>query len=212
MVSRSCPQQLGSPRLCRLLLVDRLAPRTRSELDADGQELYDSLVDSRGSQIADGDGALLGPFNAWVQAPRIGTRLAALGSALRYDMALDRKLIELAIITVGAHFKAEFEWFAHSAMARHHGVPEAVISSLGAGEVPEFSDDMQHLVHKVASEVVETGRLSESTHSDARARLGDLQLLELVTLCGYYTLVSFTLNAFDVALPPGAEPQWGQNA
>ena len=186
-----------------------MAPRTRSELDADGQELYDSLVESLGNQIADGDGALLGPFNAWVQAPRIGTRLAALGSALRYDMALDRTLIELAIITVGAHFKAEFEWFAHSAMARHHGVPEAVIASLGAGQEPVFSDDTQRVVHGVASEIVRTGRLSQSTHSDAQAQLGDVQLVELVTLCGYYALVSFTLNAFDVALPPGVEPHWG---
>ena len=195
-------------RLGTFWFVDRLEHRTRSELDAAGRELYDSLVDSRGSQIADGDGDLRGPFNAWVQAPRIGTRLAALGSALRYDMALDRKLIELAIITVGAHFKAEFEWFAHSAMARHHGVPEAVISSLGTGQEPEFSDDTQHLVHKVASEIVRTGRLSKATHSDARAHLGDVQLVELVTLCGYYTLVSYTLNAFDVPLPPGVASKW----
>ncbi len=188
--------------------MDRLTQRTRSALNAAGQELYDSLVDSRGSQIADAEGALLGPFNAWVQAPRVGARLAALGSALRYDMALDRKLIELAVITVGAHFRAEFEWYAHSTMARHHGVPEAVISSIGAGEEPEFSDDTQRLVHKVASEIVETGRLSEVTHRDARARIGDVQLVELVTLCGYYTLVSFTLNAFCVSLPPGVASQW----
>ncbi len=28
-------------------------------------------------------------------------------------------------------------------------------------------------------------------------------MVELVTLCGYYVLVSFTLNAFDIGLPPG---------
>jgi hypothetical protein len=33
-------------------------------------------------------------------------------------------------------------------------------------------------------------------------------MVELVTLCGYYTLVSFLLNAFDVPLPPGAVAQW----
>lgn len=192
--------------------MDRLAHTPRSELGDAGQDLYDSLVESRGDQFVGGEGALLGPFNAWVQAPRIGTRLAALGSALRYDMALDRKLIELAIITVGSHFKAEFEWFAHSAMARRHGVPEAVISSLAAGQEPALNDDAQRAVHRVASELVGTGRLSDATYRDAHSQLGGVQLIELVTLCGYYTLVSFTLNAFDVALPPGVEQQWGTSA
>jgi len=30
-----------------------------------------------------------------------------------------------------------------------------------------------------------------------------------VSLCGYYTLVSYLLNAFTVPLPEGAEPAWG---
>jgi hypothetical protein len=29
-----------------------------------------------------------------------------------------------------------------------------------------------------------------------------------VSLCGYYSLISFVLNAFDVGLPPGQEPAW----
>jgi len=33
-------------------------------------------------------------------------------------------------------------------------------------------------------------------------------MVELVTLCGYYTLISFLLNAFDVQLPEGTAPRW----
>jgi hypothetical protein len=29
-----------------------------------------------------------------------------------------------------------------------------------------------------------------------------------VSLCGYYTLISFLLNGFEVPLPPGAAPMW----
>ena len=46
------------------------------------------------------------------------------------------------------------------------------------------------------------------TYDAARDLLGDRGVVEIVTLCGYYTLVSFTLNAFDVALPPGEAPTW----
>jgi hypothetical protein len=31
-------------------------------------------------------------------------------------------------------------------------------------------------------------------------------MVELVSLCGYYTLISFLLNAFTVPLPPDALP------
>jgi hypothetical protein len=33
-------------------------------------------------------------------------------------------------------------------------------------------------------------------------------MVELVSLCGYYTLISFLLNAFAVPLPPDAAPMW----
>jgi hypothetical protein len=33
-------------------------------------------------------------------------------------------------------------------------------------------------------------------------------MVELVSLCGYYTLISFLLNGFEVPLPPGAKPMW----
>ena len=37
-------------------------------------------------------------------------------------------------------------------------------------------------------------------------------MVELVSLCGYYTLISFLLNAFAVPLPPGAAPMWAGTA
>ena len=56
---------------------------------------------------------------------------------------------------------------------------------------------------------METGHGDGPAYEAARRLLGDRGIVELVTLCGYYTLVSFTLNAFDVALPPGETPVWG---
>ena len=58
-------------------------------------------------------------------------------------------------------------------------------------------------VHAVAHELGVDGRIDPSTYADAQALLGDRGMVELVTLCGYYVLVSFTLNAFDIDLPPG---------
>ena len=184
----------------------RLPLRTRDALDDDGREVWDSIAASRGSIVTD-DGTLMGPFNAWVTAPRVGGRLAALGAALRFESSVERRLLEMAIITVGARWHAEFEWWAHSRMALHFGVTQEAVDAIARGETPSLPDD-ERIVHAVATQLVADGQIDPATYGAARQLLGDRGIVEIVTLCGYYTLVCFTLNAFDVALPPGEAPTW----
>ena len=108
---------------------------------------------------------------------------------------------------MGARWKAEFEWWAHAQMARRHGVPGAVVDAIGRGEDPPFGADDERTVYEVARQLTRTGRLSQDAYDAAQQLLGDTGVVELVSLCGYYTLISFLLNAFAVPLPAGAPPQ-----
>jgi 4-carboxymuconolactone decarboxylase len=180
----------------------------RDELGPDGQELWDSIVDSRGGTVVTADGGLSGPFNAFVTAPDAGQRMSALGATLRFGTSIERRLTEVAIITIGARWQAEFEWWAHARMAREHGVPDAVVDAIGRGEDPPFEADDERAVYAVARELGQSGRLGKQTYDAAQRLLGDTGMVELVALCGYYTMVSFVLNAFEVPLPPGAAPMW----
>jgi 4-carboxymuconolactone decarboxylase len=189
--------------------MSRLPYLKREELDERGCAVWDSLGSSRGGSLVNDEGGLVGPFNAWVHAPDVGARLADLGATLRFASSLQRRLLELAIITVGAHWKAEFEWWAHVGMAREHGVPESVIKDIERGGTPVFEADDERVVYTVARQLVEHGRIDASTYDEAHPLIGDRGMVELVSLCGYYTLVSFTLNAFAVPLPPGVEATWG---
>lgn len=184
----------------------RLLRPTRDALDADGQEVWDTITASRPMATTD-DGTLMGPFNAWVIAPAIGAPLAELGSALRFESSVERRLLEIAIITVGAHWRSEFEWWAHSRMALEHGVSREVVDAIARGDDPPLTDD-ERVVYTVARQLVTGGRVEAEAYAEAHAELGDRGVVELVTLIGYYTLVSFSLNAFEVPLPPGATPVW----
>jgi len=186
--------------------MSRLQLHTRDALDDEGREVWDAITATRGSIVTD-EGALMGPFNAWVTAPGIGGRLAELGAALRFESSIDRRLLEVAIITVGARWRAEFEWWAHSRMALHHGMSQDAVDAIARGETPRLPDD-ERVVHEVARQLVADGRVDRATYDAAHELLGDRGIVELVTLCGYYTLVSFTLNAFDVDLPPGEARTW----
>src|SRR5262249_46170260 len=171
--------------------------------------VWDDVVGTRGDQLMNSDGGLVGPFNAFVRAPELGRHLSALGATVRFGTSLERRLSELAIITVGARWKAEFEWWAHARMARRHGVPDAVVDAIGRAEEPPFAADDERAVYVVARQLTQTGRVSQDAYDAARRLLGDAGVVEFVPLCGYYTLISFLLNAFAVPLPPGASPQWG---
>jgi len=189
--------------------VSRLAYLRYDQLDPDRQEVWDSVVGSRGGELVNAQGGLIGPFNAFVQAPGVGRHLSALGRVLRFETSIERRLTEIVIITVGARWKAEFEWWAHARMAREHGVADAVVDAIGRGEDPVFEAADERTVHAVARQLTDSGRLDQDTYDRAQRLLGDTGVVELVALCGYYTLVSFLLNAFAVPLPPGAAPVWG---
>ena len=185
----------------------RLPLKTRDALDDDGQKVWDSITASRGSVITD-EGTLMGPFNPWVIAPGIGAKLAELGAALRFESSIERRLLEVAIITVGARWQAEFEWWAHSRMAIRHGVSQEAVDAIARGATPTLPDD-ERAVYEVARRLVDDGHVDRATYGAAHRLLGDRGIVELITLCGYYTLVSFTLNAFDIPLPTGEAPMWG---
>jgi 4-carboxymuconolactone decarboxylase len=188
--------------------MSRLPDLRRDQLTADGQAVWDTIVGTRGSRLLTENGGLAGPFNAFVHAPKVGREIAELGATLRFGTSLERRLTEIAIITVGAHWRAEFEWWAHARMAREHGVADAVVDAIGRSEDPPFRADDERIVHTVASQLVSTGRVHDDTYTAAHGLLGDSGMVELVALCGYYTLISFVLNGFDVPIPPGATIAW----
>jgi 4-carboxymuconolactone decarboxylase len=169
--------------------VSRLPNLRRDQLSPEAQEVWDAVVGTRGDQLMTAGGALVGPFNAFVHAPAVGRHLTSLGAAVRFGTSLERRLSEVAIITVGARWQAEFEWWAHARMAREHGVPSAVIEAIRRGEVPPFTADDERTVYQVARELASTGQLSQDACDAAHRLLGSTGLVELVTTCGSWCTV-----------------------
>ena len=188
--------------------MSRLPDLRRDQLTPAGKAVWDSIVATRGEHVVSGEGALAGPFNAMVHAPDAGGPLGSLGAALRFGTSLGRRLTEVAILTVASRWQAEFEWSAHARIAREAGVPDAVVDAIGAGTEPVFAADDERIVHATARELVIGGHLSKASYAVAHELLGDTGVVELVALCGYYTTISFLLNAFEVPLPAGVEPMW----
>lgn len=190
----------------------RATPITYDQTTPEQREVWDGIIASRGgaTNLVGDDGALIGPFNSMVASPRIGGRIQELGQAIRFGSSVDNRLLELAIITVGAHWRSNFEWFAHSRMAAEAGVDASVIDALAEGRTPDFAKTDEATVHRFAHDLVTTGRVGQAEFDDAKELLGEQGVIDLISTIGYYSLISLTLNALAIPLPAGQTPTWEQ--
>lgn len=178
----------------------RLERLSESGLDEEQKAFLDRLNDGpRGSR---GRVGLVGPYAVWVRAPHVGEPAQRLGAALRFGIALPENVKEVAICTVGAFYRAKFEFAAHRRLALRAGVSEAALDQLQAGEAASLEGE-EALAHAFADEMLRQHRASPETYERALESFGETGLIELVSLIGYYCLISHTLNAFEVELPDG---------
>ena len=66
--------------------------------------------------------------------------------------------------------------------------------------------DDERAVYTFACRLHENHQVDEATYSAAVKQLGERGTVELVGLLGYYTLISMTLNVFEVPVPGGQKP------
>jgi 4-carboxymuconolactone decarboxylase len=78
-----------------------------------------------------------------------------------------------------------------------------VIAAIQEQREPSFTDRGEEIAWRFSRELLDRRRMSAPTYEAAREHFGEAGVMELVTLLGYYTLVSMTLNTFEVPLPEG---------
>jgi 4-carboxymuconolactone decarboxylase len=175
--------------------MSRLTPLTEADLTPEQREVLDAIQGGpRGNM------GLVGPFGVYVRAPGVGNAAQALGAAVRYRTSLPENVKEVAICTVGAFFKAKFEFAAHAALAAKAGVDEAIVEALRVGRTPEFADEGEALAHHVAAALLRDHRVDDALYDKALSRFGEQGMTELAATIGYYCLVSMTLNLFQIPL------------
>jgi 4-carboxymuconolactone decarboxylase len=202
-----------------------------SALDDDQRSLYDAIAGGRRAQgpqlfrLADAQGRLEGPFNAFLLQPRLGSALQALGSSVRYDTGLDDRCREIAILVVAAHWRSDFEWYAHEAVGRSVGLSDtelAAVQDVGLSDTELAAvQDVGHAaltgreaaVARTVAALVARGDLDDAEYREAVSQVGTAGVFELLTLVGYYATLALQLRVFRVPAPDGtAQPAWERPA
>ena len=149
-------------------------------------------------------GLVEGPLRVWLHSPALAEPAQRLGAFCRYGTRLPARLSELAIITVGAHWRSGFEWHVHAPIAQRAGIAAEAIEAIRTGGTPTLTQPDERAVYDFCRELLETRQVSDPAYEMAVRRIGLEAVVELVGLLGYYTLISMTINAFRVPVPQGA--------
>ena len=183
-----------------------LAPQS---LTAEQRGLYDDMRSGiaayfKGITAVDNDGSVIGPFNPWLSEPRLGKPIWDLTKALASNPILPRPIREVAILVVGARFRAAYEIYAHVLIGERLGLPDDKIATIIAGQRPASLTAEEAIAYDIAAALVDSGVLPDLNFRQAVAAFGPHGAAELIFLVGFYCLVSVTLNGFDVPVPEGS--------
>ena len=168
------------------------------ELSPEQKAVYDEVVSGP-------RGRLVGPLRAIIHSPDLAARWSRFGEFLRFSTCLPKKLNELAIIVTGRHWNSQLEFQIHSLAARDAGLDPSAIEAIRLAKQPAFADVTEAEIYEFARELLQTGMVADETHAAVTRRWGERGVVELTSVIGYYTMVSFTLNAHQIPLPDGGE-------
>src|SRR5579864_9334374 len=178
---------------------DRFAPLTYDRMTAEQRTLTDHLLsgERRGMD---------GPFNVLLRSPEMGDLAQQLGAQIRFHSSLPDRLKELAIVTTGRYWSAQYEWYAHKRLALRAGVSQSTIDAIAEGKRPLSMNPDEAVVYDFCAELLDTKQVSDQTFNAAKTRLGERGVVDLIGVMGYYHLVSMLLNVDRYPLPAGATP------
>lgn len=140
-------------------------------------------------------------FRTVAHNPRVLTRWKEGGLLDRGSITLRQR--ELVILRTTALLRAEYEWGVHVAFfAAKAGFTPADIAATVHGQASSWQGEEAMLIRLVGALVHNAG-IDDVLWREASAYFDAAQMVEIISLVGFYHMVSFMVNATGVAREPG---------
>ncbi len=174
----------------------RLKLMSPDAMSPDQRATYDELIASKRGQPPP-------PMMAWLNSPEMAKHATRLGAFLRFDTAFSAAESELAILVTARHWTAHYEWYAHKRLALAGGLAPEIIEDIRNRRTPNLPDQRMGVIYDVSKSLHEGHGVPKALYEEAVQTIGERGVTEIIGLCGYYTMVSMTLNTFEFPLPDG---------
>ncbi len=174
----------------------RLSYLNREDLSEADREIFDRLVKERKTPVGN-------IFRMLAHTPNLLRRFLTLGGELRNGTALDPKLRELALMTVGRLTGAEYEFTHHWNLARRVGVSREQLEHLADFETSSLFNEQERLVQRYALEATLNVKVTDATFDALHKALDTRRLMEVVQNVAFYNMVVRILVPLGVEVEPG---------
>ena len=168
------------------------------DLTSEQKEIHDAIINGP-------RGHVVGPLRVWLNNPGLARSAQTVGAYARYGTCLSKGLSELAIIITGRVWSSAFEWEHHAPLAIEGGIDPKHVETISLGKKPIFDNPEQNAVFDFAAEANILKNVSDNTYKRLVDLLGENAAIDIVGICGYYSLISMTLNVFKV---PNDTDKW----
>ena len=176
----------------------RIKDWTVENLTEEQKEIHDTIVNGP-------RGHVVGPLRIWLNNPGLARSAQTVGEYARYGTSLSKGLSELAIITTGRVWSSAFEWEHHAPLAIEGGIDPQHVKIISVGQRPDFKKTEEEAVFDFAAEANILKNVSDNTYNKLINILDETAAIDIVGICGYYSLISMTLNVFKV---PSDTDKW----
>jgi 4-carboxymuconolactone decarboxylase len=182
------------------LSVARLSPVKRDELPEDQRRFHDAVAAIRMRPIS-------GPFITLLNSsPDLAARFAHLGDYFHSRGKSDESILSLRVRTFTALILSRaldctYEWSAWVGWAVEAGVPQETVDAIRERRIPPALPPEDALVLDFCTQLL-TGRhrVSDATCQAALEHFGAQGVVELVATLGYFAMIAFPLNAFEIEM------------
>ncbi len=178
----------------------RIGPASKENVPAEQREAFDRYVEGRGGVPTSG------PLGVMLNAPEMLERGEHLRAYLRGDgSSLPADITELAMLVTARENDCQFIWNAHAAGGRRAGLADDLVNNLRDKQPLIRISSQESAVVEYGQEYFRTRRVSQATFDASLAQFGVRGLAELTSLMGYYALLAFNINAFEMLPEAGDE-------
>jgi 4-carboxymuconolactone decarboxylase len=186
----------------------RLPLADPAALTGEQRALFDRMMsrivpwaDEAGFASTAADGQLIGPFNPALLNPAVTTSMLDLSVAERTHTSLSDRIREVVILAVGAVWRADYEVYAHVALARTAGLSEQAARMIAAGGEPAELSEPEVIAQRLTMALSTAHRVDDTLYRRAENAFGAQGLVDIAFLIGIYHAVCATLTLFSIPAP-----------
>jgi alkylhydroperoxidase family enzyme len=145
-----------------------------------------------------------GPFSVLFRVPDLASPANMMHNELRLHSRIGRRALEFIILLVAARYNSSYVRSFHILQSRKIGIEDPLIEELCVGTVPSGLRDDEHLICELIQALLQSGHIPDDLFEAARLMLPEDHIIEVVAAAGFYSMICFLVNAFQVPGVPTA--------